>query len=170
MMYKWIGAILIVAGCGGLGFSLAAAQVREEKLLRQLISALDYMECELQYHLTPLPDLCRQCSQNARGSISAVFQTLSEELAAQIAPDVGSCMRVSLEQVSDLPHSVRNILDMLGRCLGRFDLTGQLKGLEAARGECRRTLKNLTANKEPRLRSLQTLGLCAGAAIAILFI
>ena len=61
-------------------------------------------------------------------------------------------------------------LILLGRWLGRFDLDGQLKGLDAVRQECRRHLEELNNNREVRLRSYQTLGLCAGAAIAILFI
>ena len=37
MTYKWIGAILIVAGCGGFGFSLAATCRQEKKLLMQML-------------------------------------------------------------------------------------------------------------------------------------
>lgn len=170
MMYKWIGVVLIIGACGGLGFSIAAAQIREEKLLRQLISALDYMECELQYRLTPLPDLCLQVAQDTGGPVGQVFGKLSEELTAQIAPDVSSCMDAVLSQVPDMPRSVREAFELLGGSMGRFALAGQLKGLEGVRGTCRRTLEQLTENKEPRIRSYQTLGLCAGAAIAILLI
>ena len=62
MSIKLIGAALIIAGCDGVGFSMAAAHRREESALRQLIGALDYMGCELQYHLTPLPELCRSAA------------------------------------------------------------------------------------------------------------
>ena len=55
MSFKWIGALMVVAGCGGVGFTMAAAYIREEWALRSLIGALDYMTCELQYRLTPLP-------------------------------------------------------------------------------------------------------------------
>ena len=34
MTYKWIGAVLVVVGCGGFGFSLARETVRQEQLLR----------------------------------------------------------------------------------------------------------------------------------------
>lgn len=170
MSYKWIGAVLIIMGCGGFGFSIAAAQLREEQTLRQLICALDLMECELQYRLTPLPDLCRQAGKDAKGCIRDVFLALSAELEAQVAPDVASCMSAALSAAGDLPKHTREALELLGNSLGRFDLPGQLKGLDAVRAACRRQLETLTTNKEPRLRSYQTLGVCAGAAIAILFI
>ena len=46
------GAALVIAGCGGFGFSIASGYKREEGILRQLLRALNYMEWELQYRLT----------------------------------------------------------------------------------------------------------------------
>ena len=54
--------------------------------------------------------------------------------------------------------------------IGRFDLEGQLQGLESVRVYCRDQLDNLAKDRDVRLRSYQTLGLCAGAALAILFV
>ena len=59
---------------------------------------------------------------------------------------------------------------LLGKSIGRFDMDGQIKGLEAVRQDCRRRLDELSKDRDTRLRSYQTLGLCAGAALAILFI
>lgn len=170
MTIKLLGAIFIIVGCGGFGFRIAANHLREEKTLRQLISILDFMECELQYRLTPLPDLCRQAAGQGSGVLSAVMLTLTRELEDQISPDVERCMSAALSQYKDIPEQTRQLLELFGRSLGRFDLSGQLKGIEGVRQECRRKLQELTANKDVRLRSYQTLALCAGAALAILFI
>ncbi len=170
MSYKWIGAILIILSCGGFGIGLAASHRREERTLQQLCHALDLMSCELQYRLTPLPELCRQAGKEGEGCIRGVFLRLAEELEAQIAPDVGSCMRSALSDQRDLPLKTVDALILLGNSLGRFDLEGQLKGLEAVRTVCRRELENLSLNRDTRLRSYQTLGFCAGAALVILFI
>ncbi len=170
MSWKWIGAMMIILGCGGFGFSLAAAHRREENTLRKLIGALDFMECELQYRLTPLPDLCRLAGQESTGCIREVLLKLSSELDAQIAPDVESCMSAALSAVPALPTRTREAFRSMGKTLGRFDLSGQLKGLEQVRASCRQQAEAMGVNREPRLRSYQTLGLCAGAALAILFI
>lgn len=170
MTYKWMGAILILASCGGFGFSLAAQHLREEKTLRQLLSALDFMGCELQYRMTPLPELCHQTGEAVKGAVGQAFHALAREMEHQVSADVESCMNAALASLPDLPGHARNGLATLGQTLGRFDLEGQLKGLEAVRLDCRGKLKALTENKEPRLRSYQTLGLCTGAALAILFI
>lgn len=170
MIFKWIGALLVIAGCGSMGYRIAANQRREEFTLRQLTATLDYVECELQYRLTSLPELCRQASVESTGILQKVFLSLAIELEDQISPDVESCMNAALSKYNDIPLRSRECLELLGRSLGRFDIEGQLKGLDAVRQECRLRLSSLTENKEARLRSYQTLGLCAGAAIVILFI
>lgn len=170
MSYKVLGALLVIAGCGGFGFALAANHRREERTLRQLVNVLDFMECELQYHLTPLPELCRQAGRESSGVIRGVMLALARELEDQISPDVASCMLAALSKTGEIPKLTYRCLRALGQSLGRFDLTGQLRGLEAVRATCRKELEDLAKNRDVRLRSYQTLGLCAGAALAILFI
>lgn len=170
MNYKWIGAVLIVTGCAGFGFAQASAYRKEESVLRQLLSALDFMECELQYRLTPLPDLCRQVGKETTGCIRAVFNSLAQEMDRQIAPDVSSCMHASLAIVKGVPERTKRILRDLGNSMGRFDLNGQLKGLEQIRSVCRQQVEALSSHRDERIRGYQTLGLCAGAALAILMI
>jgi stage III sporulation protein AB len=58
----------------------------------------------------------------------------------------------------------------LGQSLGRFDLEGQLKGIEMTKSETQRILQEYTDNQDSRIRCYQTLSICAGAAVAILFI
>lgn len=170
MSFKWIGALLIIIGCGGVGFSFAAAHRREEQSLRHLTAALDYIECELQYRLTPLPELCRQAGQENQGCVKSVLLNLAKELEDQTSPDVMSCMNAAFLNVKDIPKRTRNALDVMAQSLGRFDLEGQLKGINSARSVCRQNLEELSVNRDVRLRSYQTLGLCAGAALAILLV
>ena len=170
MDYKWIGAILIVLGCGGFGFSMAASHRVQESSLRNLIRILDYMACELQFRMTPLPELCRMAGKENRNAVGQVFGLLSTELGNAISSDVSSCMEAVLKKRPELPPLTRDNLILLGQSLGRFDITGQLKGLESVRDTCRNALNNLSQNRDVRLRNYQTLGLCAGAALAIILI
>lgn len=161
---------MVIAGCGWVGFRMASNHVREENALRKLIGVLDYMECELQYRYTPLPELCRQATVQIKGPLQKTFLRLTQELEDQISPDVDRCMQMALATCPEIPRYTRQILSSLGRSLGRFDMDGQLKGLENVRQECRRILESLVKDKDIRIRSYQTLGLCAGAALAILFL
>lgn len=170
MSYRWIGAILVISSCAGFGFSAAAAYRREIHILRQIIGMADLMESELNYRLTPLPELCRRTGKLSGGVIRKVLYRLAEELDRQICPDAASCMRCALSETGNLPRSAQRILSGLGGYLGQYDLSGQLKGLDTVRTSCSRALQKLEQNRESRLRSYQTLGLCAGAALVILFI
>ena len=170
MMFKWIGAVLVVAGCGAAGFAIAGAYRQEEKELRQLTAALDFMSCELQYRLTPLPDLCRLASREISGLSGKVLAGIALELESKLKPQVDDCVLEAMCQAGDLPRRLREAFLLMGSSLGRFDVEGQIKGLDAVRAYCRRELEIMASGRENRLRSYQTLGICAGAALAILFV
>lgn len=168
--FKWIGAVAILFACGSVGFRIKRTHYKEVSTLKMLISALDYMECELQFRMYPLPELCRLTANECDGLLNKFFSLLSNELEDQISPDVKQCVHTVLSKIPELPGSTAEALELMGKSIGRFDLQGQLKGLESVRAECRVKLNKLMGNSETRLRSYQTLGLCAGAAIIILLV
>lgn len=170
MNVRIIGAILVIAGCGGFGISVAAGYRREEEGLRQMLRMVKFMQWELKYRMTPLPELCRQAAGEGKGQLRDVMLGFAAELDKQKEPDVYSCMRTVLHRADGLPRRIRRLFSQLGRSLGRFDLDGQLESLEAVAAACREQLTQLQNSKIKNLRSYRTLGLCAGAALAILFL
>ena len=170
MTIRILGGIFIIFGCGSFGFIFSKFHRKEVHYLRRTLSALMFIECELQYRLTPLPELCRKTAQICEGSLSRLFAALAEELEFQVSPEVRVCMEAAIRRTKDLPTHTKNVLLLLGCELGRFDLEGQLKGLNAVQNETQRILTQCTSNQDRRLRNYQTLGICAGAALAILFI
>ena len=170
MRIKWIGAILIICSCGLVGFKISKSYRLEERNLRQLIGALDYMVCELRYRQSALPDICYQIGKERIGCIGKLFANLSKELNAQISPDVQSCLVTAAASIGDVSGSIKEAISIMGSSLGRFDLDGQLLGLETVRTYCQEQLRGMIKDRDARLRSYQTLGLCAGAALAILFV
>lgn len=168
-MIRIIGACCIVTGCGGFGFSMATASRREEEQLCILLKTLEFMSCELSYRHTPLPVLCRSAAEGERGLVPSFFLALARELEKQTAPDVQVCAYEILTRM-DPPKRIRRLLSDLGSTLGRFDLPGQLRGLESAIRATEAALRDIRDGAADRRRSYQTLGLCAGAALAILFL
>lgn len=170
MNVKILGAVFIIVGCGGFGFSMAYESKREELLLNQLLQIINYMERELQYRLTPLPDLCLSAANETTGIIRQKLLLLSAQLNRQLMPDASSCMNYVLSSGRELPQKPRRIMRVLGNSLGKYDLPGQLSGLESAKNLCSCLIEELGRNRDDRLRSYRTLGLCAGAALAIILI
>ena len=99
-----------------------------------------------------------------------VFLNLYRELSWQKLPDAGSCMHAAIQRTGEVPARVRRLLGQLGHTLGRFDLPGQIQGIQAVRKRCEDTLADVRKNREEQLRSYQTLGICAGAALAIVLL
>ena len=169
MTIRILGAFLVFAGCGGFGFSMAAGARTEEQTLKQLLRAIRFLHAELSYRMPPLGTLCRSTGAIVTGPVQKVFLALAEELERAESPSVRACMEAALEK-HRLSAAVRETLLELGETLGRFDLPGQLRGLDAAEAETGKLLNSMQSGKETRLRSYQTLGLCAGASIAILLL
>lgn len=169
MDYTWIGAVLIIAGCAGFGFSLAAGHRYQERSLQRIMRILDFMISELHFHATPLPQLCAGASKLYHNAEALVFSRLAESLETHESPEAAVCMESVLKEFQ-LPFETGEILRQVGMTLGRFDLEGQLKGLEEGREMCRQRLQALGENRDIRLRNYQTLSLCTGAALAILLI
>ena len=169
MSSKIVGSMLVILGCGGFGFSMAAACRREERQLMQLMDILNYLYCELKYRLTPLPELCRRAAKQGRGGIHDLFDDVADILQQGTLPRVSDCIYLAMTG-ADLSPTIRELLIVMGQTLGQFDLEGQLMGLDALRNRCAQALETLRQGKNDRLRSYQTLGLCAGAALVILFV
>ena len=170
MTVKIIGALLIVFSCSAFGFIMVYNHRSEVFALEQLVTALDYMQSELNYNLTPLPELCRKTASVTKGVVQKLFQTLFSELENRISPNTEQCMRVALHCVKNVPEITKACFERLSLTLGKFELEGQERSLRALRIECREKLANCKNNQDARMRSYQTLGICAGVALAIIFI
>lgn len=167
---KIIGALLIIFGCGGVGFSMCREHRQLERSLENLAGSLDLMVWELNYRMPPLGELCRTAANAGKGSVSIVLAKLADELEAQVMPDATACMMAALAAVPGIPTQTAEHFKTLGTSLGRFDLQGQIAGLEATAALCRRDLERLSRNRELRLRNYQTLGICAGVALVIILL
>lgn len=170
MTLKLFGAAMIIVSCSGFGFYLAVSHKKEVIYLQKLLAIIEYMEWELEYRLTPLPQLCKNIGEKTKFYISSVFEKLANELSYQIAPDVSCCMQNVLASQKEIPSQTLYYLKLLGESLGEYNVDGQLKSLVQLRVLISQKLDALTENQTQRLRCYQTIGVCAGAALAILFV
>lgn len=170
MIIRIIGAILIVGTCSAFGFKMSANYKLQQRQMEQLIQAFLFISCEMSYRLTPLSQQFYQCSNLTTGAVQNFFRQASRELSEQISPDAACCMQAALDRTKGLTPAATNALKRFSSTLGEFDLDGQLKSLDQTLTLCRQTLAQLNAEQTVRTRNYQTLGICAGAALAILFI
>ena len=169
MICKILGAGMILCSCTGYGFFLASRLRREETALTQLAGTLEWMICELEYRQTPLPELCTLASGRG-GILEQVFFSLGAQLDQSYVRDAAGCMERAIEQAGNLPPRTGHLLWELGRTLGKFDLKGQILGLQSVHALCVRDLGEVQHNLSLRLRGYRTLGICACVALVIILL
>ena len=169
-MLKIIGVILTVLSCGILGFQISATYIYEVSLFRKLIRVLGLMENMLLYQCTPLPELCRFAANESSGKLRQLCEKFASSLDMQISPNVSECMENVLSDTEGLSKKFAGIVKDLGMTLGKFDVDGQVNGIRSVRNNCESILKELETDQSMRIRSIKTIGICAGAAIAILLV
>lgn len=170
MVARIIGAILVVSSCFGLGISVGCKMLKEIRVLDQWIKILNRMQVELRYSLRSLPDLFRFLSHEEKGELAELFLRIAIEMENQIRPDVARCIDAVLMSAGGIPESVIESIGLLGVELGKYDLDGQLLGINNIRERVIEKRNLLNQDKAKRIRGYQTLGVCTGAALVILFI
>lgn len=169
MTTKLVGILLVGLSFGVIGFYLASNVKKEINYLHDFIGILDYIECELNFRLTPLPYLCDSAAKKGK-LLSSIFSSLAYELNNQIFPDTVRCMEAAVKKHQGIPLIIHELLMDFGYTLGKFDLHGQLISLNAIKQKCESLLFEREKNKHNRVRYYQTLGLCAGMIITILLL
>lgn len=170
MTFRLLGAACVILGCGGFGFMITANMRREMSSMRQLIYALEFIECELAYRMVPLAQLSRLAAAISNGCVKRLLSCIAEELELQQAHNVEECICNAIVRCPDVPALTVKRIKELGKTLGKFDLNGQIKCICGNNAENKRLLEQLNVDYITKIRSYKTLSLCAGAALVILLI
>lgn len=170
MIYRLFGAFLLILGFGGVGVLINRKRRQELYMLQQLNRFLDNVICDLRYRQAPLQQLINSSLHVLSGELQALLKRFSNELEAQIAPDVPCCMSAVLSSSENLPASVRNILTVLGQSLGRYDIQGQVRCLEGIQIACKTNSANLADELERSSHCRQAYALGVGAILALIML
>ncbi len=132
-MIHTLGAFLVALACAWLGVRRAQALTARVRALEALGAALEQMERELTFRLTPLPQLMGELSKDTQSPARELFARCRQELEGQ------ECRRFSdiwAQLVTELPALTRDdcqALLPLGQVLGRYDGAGQASAIAGVR-------------------------------------
>lgn len=170
-MIKLLGAVLLTCGAAAIGFSAAGQLRRRVRGLRAVLGALELLERELSFRLTPLPDLlaclARQAAPPASGFFAACregLEGLGEQPMAQIWADALARCPMDLSQEDS------QILLELGGVLGRYDGPGQQEALAEIRARLLHQAEQAEEESRRMGRVYGALGLTAGSFVVILLL
>lgn len=170
-MLKLAGAVLLTAGAAALGFSAAAQLERRVRTLRTILSALELMERELAYRLTPMPELFSILAERLAPPVGSFFKACRERLSQLGEKRLEELWEESLSEFPmDLGAEELQVLRELGGILGQYDGEGQREALALAQGQMKECLNHAAEERTRMGRVYGTLGLAAGAFLVILLL
>ena len=171
-MLKLIGLSLILAASGAVGAGLAGTVKRQQAQTLALIDALLRIRHELQYRLTPLPEIFSALGGGRNREIADFFSRFAAGLSSAQTCTVGYACRRALAQTHGLCLSgtARGTLLSLFDSLGKYDLDGSVQALDLALSRLREEAKALQSGAAARCKTYLTLGICTGLAVAVILI
>ena len=170
-MIRLLGVFLLVGGCGALSVGAVGRLSGRVRDLGGLIVGLETLKQELQTSLDRLEPMLSAAAERTDGHARAFFQWCQKALRASEPEAFSVIWQAALEQVPlRLEPCDRTELRGLGPILGCYDADSQAAALDRAI----RRLEIRWEEAQERRRSLGkvygTLGLSAGAVLAILLI
>lgn len=170
-MLKLLGLLLTAAGAAGVGFSAAAGLSRRVRTLRDLLGALELMEREIAFQLTPMDELFARLAQRTPEPAGAFFARCRRGLSSLGERSLSQIWRQALTEVSlGLDAQTLDTLAGLGDLLGRYDGEGQKEALEQARLQLCQDLRRAEEDQAQRGHMYRMLGLTAGAFLVIVLL
>lgn len=164
-MLKMIGIVLIVGGAGSWGLSQTLRLTRRLRQLRELMSAIELLKCELNYTLLPLSELCSVTAGRAHGAVRCFFETYAQKLSGGRISAVQAALETSR---LELPNDAAMAILELFESIGRYDIDGENRLLTLTQERLRTALERLETEKKPLAKSYAVLSMAAGAALVIL--
>ena len=113
-MLRILGALCILIGAGAAGFGFAASVRRQARQLGELCAALEAMRCEIEYRMTPLPQLLEQLAQTCATPVGELLLHWSRMLSDGDGATVSYALRRAMESVRGLelpPQAVQELSD-----------------------------------------------------------
>lgn len=170
-MIRLMGALLTVGGGAFLGFDAHRRLNRRARVLRQLAGALEQMDREISFRLTPMPQLMEELAADYPPPVGDLFANCRKGMDQLGERSLAEIWRQALADTPlDLEGRAAGILDELGEVLGRFEESGLRSALARAGAELTREAELAREDGEKRGRMYQVLGLTCGGLLVILLL
>ena len=121
-MIRLIGAVLLSGGAATLGFSAVKRLEQRVNVLNQLVAGLSVIRRELEWRLTPLPELLSRASGDTTDRVSDFFRLCSVGAMHLNGRSFQTVWKQGLEGAGlRLDPEDMAVVERLGGVLGRFD-------------------------------------------------
>ncbi|MCK8817499.1 stage III sporulation protein SpoIIIAB [Natroniella sulfidigena] len=166
---RLIGASLIIMSSGAIGFVIAKQFILRVKELQELQTALQMLETEISYGLTPLPQAFAKIATNLSTSVAELFSVAQKELES--GSTAQQAWQEAIDQVfieTALGERDKEVLINLGYNLGQSASQDQQKHLGLAQHKLTNLYQQAVEEKEQKVKLWRYLGVLVGLFVVIL--
>ncbi len=170
-MFRLMGCVLLLCACVGMGVAAVMGLRARVVQLRGFLAALEEMAREVQFRLTPMPELLSNLGDRLKGPVGEFFRLCAGGLDGLDRRPFSKLWREALE-ATDLCLEEEDLLllEELGNSLGRYDSRRQCEALIQTRDRLEENLIAAMDRRERLGRVYGALGLAAGAFLIIVLI
>lgn len=166
-MYKWIGCVLILVACSGMGFSASSELQSHLNELAEIKKIFCLLKSELQYTKAPFSEVFEKISKKAISPYREWLMMLSQRINSKTGSTFYEIWCVSI--ANDLKKSRLKVdeldeLKSIGKSLEYMgSLDGYLEQLEYK-------IKNTREAYKSKRKLCQSMGVMGGIFLLILFL
>ncbi len=171
-MMKFTGALLVIVACGLLGNDVARGYAQRPRLLRSFQTALQFLETEINYGATPLPEAFGKVAAIAEPQLAPFFLQVREKLLAPQALSFQEAWEWGLKDLGRYTVLGPRELDLLlslGGLLGGSDRKDQVKHLLLTLQQLKEAEAREREKSGPNERMWRYLGFLLGIMLILTF-
>ncbi len=151
-----------------IGVLISKKYVSRVEELKEFKNALNIFKTKIKYTYEPLPDIFSEISNSTESNISNVFRVARKKM--NVLP-AGRAWAIALDlDYLNINEEDKNILNNLGKLLGKTDIKGQLNQIELTEDFLDKQINKAEKERSKSEKLYKKLGMIIGLAIVIIFL
>lgn len=170
-MLKLIGAVLVLVSASMVGWQISGSYARRPLQIRALLVALQMLETEIVYGMTPLSRAFVKVGKRVDAVVGKLFLLAAEMLETERAQSAEEALHLAMERQwphTSLRKQEKEVLASLGLVLGSSDREDQEKHLRLAVTHLRGLEEEARLEQAKYEKMYKSLGFLGGLLVVIL--
>lgn len=166
---KWVGFLLVLAGTGGIGFSLVGEYTMRIRMLGQIRDMMHYINDLVVCEYASLPEAFHRTADRVEAPLSVFLKKVAEQMDAFSGEEVSFLWKNSAAMLKESMNKkdYKEFLECMQQT-GFSDAGGQSRALKAYEQRLELQLHRLSEQKEEKCKLYQTIGIMSGVFVCIL--
>ncbi len=168
---KWVGFLFILAGAGGVGFSLVGEYALRIRTLGQIRDMIHYINDFVLYEYASLPEAFSKAGERMESPFSDFLNTVAEQMEEFSGEDVSFLWKNNAMKLKTVLN--KKDFEEFSNCMkqtGFSQAKEQSRALKAYEQRLELELHRLSEQKEEKCKLYRTLGVMSGVFVCILLL